>query len=158
MYRPGIHVLSESLTFSLRIIWSKFTALKPKASSLGNTKGKTSFYLVLFSHDIVHATHQLTSSLASPAASAWVAEPYRQVTAQTIPHSLITDILGWSLLLTCAEDEAWLSARPCHHCWFKFATSTLLNWIAGVSVKCLWVGQAATANLWTELPISRQHR
>jgi len=45
---------------------------------------------------------------------------------------------------------------PC--CWFLFTVSTLLNWTADVSGKCLWVDRAATADLRTELPISTQHR
>ena len=40
----------------------------------------------------------------------------------------------WSLLLTCAKAEAWLSLLG--HVT-TVANPTLLNWTAGVSVKCL---------------------
>ncbi len=61
----------------------------------------------------------------------------------------------WFLLLTGAESEAWLSLLGFVT---TVASPTLLNWIFGVSMKGLWVNRAATADLWTELLISRQHR
>jgi hypothetical protein len=60
-----------------------------------------------------------------------------------------------SLLLTWAEAEAWLFLLGCVT---SVANLTLLNWTAGVSVKCLWVDWAAAADLWTELQILRQDR
>ena len=48
----------------------------------------------------------------------------------------------WSLLLTQAEAEAWLSL-PGHVT--TVANPTLLNWTAGVSVKCMQEDQAAAA-------------
>jgi hypothetical protein len=66
-----------------------------------------------------------------------------------------------SLLLTCAEAEAWLALlASATRCWFLFAVPTLPYWTAGVSVKCLRVDHAAAAaaNLGTELLIFRQHR
>jgi hypothetical protein len=68
-----------------------------------------------------------------------------------------------AFLLGPPADVSWgwglaFSARQCHCCWFVFAIQTLLNWTAGVFVKSLPVGQAAAVDLWTELPISRQHR
>lgn len=74
---------------------------------------------------------------------------------------------SWELLLAFllvppAEScQGWglaISARSCLCCWFLFVILTPLNWTGGASMKCLWVDWAATTNLWTELPISRQHR
>ena len=88
----------------------------------------------------------------------------------------LTSLLTFALLIGTAENFSWhllalipsvdlcggwalaVSARQCHCCWFVFAIQTLLNWTHGVSVKCLRVDGAAAADLWTELPISWQHR
>ena len=67
------------------------------------------------------------------------------------------------LLLVPPADSCWgwgglaVSAKSCHCCWFSMPT--LLNWTAGVSVRCFQVDWAAAAAiLWTELLLSRQHR
>jgi hypothetical protein len=81
-------------------------------------------------------------------------------------YSLLWERCSWKLLVSlwvppadlCQGRDLAVSVRPCHCCWFVLAIPTLLNWTAGVSVKCLWVDGAAAADLWTELPISRQHR
>ena len=60
-----------------------------------------------------------------------------------------------SLLLTCAEPETWL---------FRLGSTTATDsyLLSGLYqpglLKCPPVDRAATADLWTELPISRQHR
>ena len=51
---------------------------------------------------------------------------------------------SWSFLLTRAEAEAWLFLLGNVTI---VANQTLLNWTASVSVKCLRVNRAATANL-----------
>ena len=56
---------------------------------------------------------------------------------------------GWGLAL---------SARLCHHCWFIFAILTLSTYTTGIPLKCFWVDQVTTADLWTELPKSWKHR
>ena len=65
-------------------------------------------------------------------------------------ESLLVFLL--SLLLTQAEVEAWLG------CVITVANPTLPSWTGGVFMEGLPVDWAAAANLWTELPISRQHR
>ena len=74
-----------------------------------------------------------------------------------------------------AKNFSWCSCWPRSLCWLILillrlgclsllghaitaSILTLLNWTAGVSVKGLWVDLAATADLWTKLLISRQHR
>jgi hypothetical protein len=69
-------------------------------------------------------------------------------------HSELLLAFLWSLLMNSAEAECWVG----YCCWFLFAILTPLNWTAGVYVTCLQMDPAVAANLWTELPISRQHR
>jgi hypothetical protein len=66
--------------------------------------------------------------------------------------------LSWSLLVpTSDSSQGWglvVSARTNADLCLLYP----FYWTAGVSMKCLWVDRAATADLWTELQISRQHR
>ena len=39
-----------------------------------------------------------------------------------------------------------VSARLCHRCWFVSVIPTLLNWTAGIFMKCLPVDRAAAAD------------
>lgn len=68
-----------------------------------------------------------------------------------------------------SRELVFLLVPPADLCWgwvwlsllgliTAVAILTLSNWTAGLSVKCLPVDQAATADLWTELPVSRQHK
>ena len=59
------------------------------------------------------------------------------------------------LLLIQSQAEAWLSLLGLVS---SLAKQTIMNWTAGVSIKCLQVDPAASAKLGAELPISRQHR
>lgn len=81
-------------------------------------------------------------------------------------QSLLVSCLHWSSPGVLHGPSCWLKLRLrscclcwlCHCCWFVFAIITLLNWTAGVSMKCLWVDWAASADLWIELQISWQCR
>jgi hypothetical protein len=106
--------------------------------------------------------HNLTDSVRS---RAWLA--YRASCAMLVDLGFPEKRHSWepfqaSLWIPPADScQDWglaVSARLCHCCWIMFAIQTLPNWTAGVSMKCLPVDWAASVNLWTELPISRQHR
>jgi hypothetical protein len=58
-------------------------------------------------------------------------------------------------LVDLCQAEAWLSLLD--HIT-AVANPILPSWTAGVSVKCLQMDQAAAADLWTELRISKQYR
>ena len=71
--------------------------------------------------------------------------------------SLLTTPMYWPVLHCMAE----LHLSGLHrekHTKKKLLMMCLPNLTAGVSVKCFLVDREVAANLWTELPISRQHR